>query len=68
MEERGIPSVCIYTEAFMDAAAAHFKSLGRPDMHPVPIGHPVLGVGPDELREKAEKTIDNILAILTGEE
>jgi hypothetical protein len=36
-------------------------------MQPVRIGHPVLGIGPDELREKAEGTVEKIIRQLTGE-
>ncbi len=52
----------------MAAAKTHFQAQGRPDMRPVPIKHPVLGVGPEDLRAKADETVDKIIAVLTGKE
>jgi alkanesulfonate monooxygenase SsuD/methylene tetrahydromethanopterin reductase-like flavin-dependent oxidoreductase (luciferase family) len=52
----------------MSAAVSHYKAHGRPDLRPIAIRHPVFGVSNEDLRAKADETIDKIIAALTRKE
>lgn len=66
LEDRGVPCVPVHTEVFMNSAAAHALAFGRPGFASVPIRHPIAGLDPDSVRERAEEVVDRIAAVLTG--
>lgn len=66
LEDRGIPTVPIHTEVFMNSAAIHATAFGRPDFVSVAVRHPVAGQGPDEIRARAEEVVDRVVEVLTG--
>ena len=66
LEDRGIPTVALHTEVFMNSAAAHAVAYGRPDYQSVAIRHPIAGLSPDEVNGRADEVIDRIVAQLTG--
>jgi alkanesulfonate monooxygenase SsuD/methylene tetrahydromethanopterin reductase-like flavin-dependent oxidoreductase (luciferase family) len=61
LEERGIPAVFVASEEFRQAAAAQARSLGSPD-RAVFVAHPIQDRTDEEMRELAERAVDQILA------
>lgn len=66
LESRGIPTVAIHTEAFINSAVAHGLAFGRPDYQFAAVRHPIAGLAPDEVKERAEEVVDDIVDVLTG--
>ena len=65
LEARGIPTVAIHTEVFMNSAAAHAAAYGRPDYRSVAVRHPIAGLSPEEVHVSADLIVDNIIQELT---
>ena len=68
LEDRGVPTVPIHTEVFMNSAAAHALAFGRPDFPSVAIRHPIAGLDPDGVRSRAADVVDQVAELLTGGE
>lgn len=68
LEKRGIPTVSVHTEVFMNSAEAHALAFGRPDLQAVGIRHPIAGLTPQEVDGRAEEVIDDIVGLITGRE
>lgn len=66
LEARGIPTVAIHTEVFMNSAIAHTAAFGRPDLQFVAVEHPIAAVSDDELQRRATALVDSVAAILVG--
>jgi hypothetical protein len=66
LEARGIPTVAIHTEVFMNSAIAHTAAFGRPDLRFVSVEHPIAAVSDDELRKRAIAIVDSVADLLTG--
>lgn len=66
LEARGIPTVAIHTEVFMNSAIAHTAAFGRPDLRFVSVEHPIAAVGDDELHKRAIAVVDSVADLLTG--
>lgn len=66
LEGRGIPTVAIHTEVFMNSAIAHTAAFGRPDLRFVSVEHPIAAVSDDELRRRADAIVDSVADLLTG--
>ena len=62
LEARGIPSVFVATEQFVDGADAQAKALGA-DPAAVYVEHPIQDRTPDEMREIADRAFDAIAAV-----
>lgn len=67
LEARGVPTVAIHTEVFMNSATAHTDAFGRPDLRFVSVRHPIAAVSDEELRERALAVVDSVAQLLTGE-
>ena len=66
LEDRGIPTVVMHTEAFRSAASAHIQSLGRPDFgRSVFVRHPIAALDRAAVRERVDEVVPDILAALT---
>ena len=65
LERRGIPGVFVATVEFIDAAETQAMSLGL-DTARVFTEHPIQDRTDDEMREIADKAVDEVLASLTG--
>jgi hypothetical protein len=64
LERRGIPGVFVASNAFGEAAEVQSKALGfRPAW--VLVDHPIQDRTDDEMREIADRAIDQIVAALT---
>jgi len=66
LEEQGIPSVPLATDAFRTAARVQASRLGRPDLDAVFVPHPIQDRTPAEIEERAEAVIEEVVARLTG--
>ena len=65
LEARGIPTVAIHTEVFMNSGAAHALAFGRADFEFVSVRHPIAAIPDAELRERAEEIVDSVARLLT---
>jgi len=64
-EIQGIPAVSIASTEFEDAAETQAQALGMDDAKCVFVPHPIQDATDDEMREKAEACVDEIVAALT---
>jgi len=65
LENRGIPTVVICTEPFVNSANIHSQMFGRPGFKPVHIPHPLGGLDAEQIMERAASLRDQIVAVLT---
>jgi hypothetical protein len=63
LESRGVPSVFVATEQFVDGAVAQAKALGA-DPAAVYVAHPIQDRTADEMREIADQAFDALVAQL----
>jgi hypothetical protein len=56
--------VVVASNAFMDAAEKQAAALGLPEMRRVFVPHPIQDATDDEMRDKADAIIDQIVAAL----
>jgi hypothetical protein len=66
-EDRGIPTVLLCTEPFMNSARDHAEAFGNPDYHAVRVGHPLASLRPEQARERADEALAGVIAVLTGQ-
>ena len=64
LEARGVPTVTLCTEAFMDSAAAHARAYGRPTARVVAVQHPLAALPPAAVLARAEAIIEPIISQL----
>jgi hypothetical protein len=64
LEARGVPTVTLCTEAFMDSAAAHTRAYGRPDARVVAVQHPLAALAPEAVIQRADAVVECIIAQL----
>lgn len=65
LEGKGIPTVVICTNPFLNSAHVHARTFGRTGFRPVGIPHPLGGLKPPVVKERAESILDEIVAALT---
>ena len=63
-ERNGTPSVAIMTEAFVSGATLMASALGAPGYAFAVIGHPISSATSQELKAKAEATLDQATRLL----
>jgi len=61
---RGVPTVTLCTEAFMDSAAAHARAYGRPEARVVAVQHPLAALTPEAVRQRADAVVERIITQL----
>jgi hypothetical protein len=66
-EDRGIPTVLLCTEPFMNSAREHADAFGNPDYQAVRVGHPLASLPPDQARARADAVLEQVVAVLTGQ-
>jgi hypothetical protein len=64
LEERGIPTVTLCTEEFMDSAAEHALAYGLSEARVVAVQHPLAAITPREVVARADAIIEHIIALL----
>lgn len=65
LEERGVPSVAVCTEVFFAAGKVQARVLGHSDLEPLTVPHPIQSLTPDQIRERAEGAVEELVARLT---
>ncbi len=65
LEARGVPSVFVATEEFVDGAEAQAKALGA-DPAAVYVEHPIQDRTADEMREIADRAFDALVGKLVA--
>ena len=63
-EIQGKPSVFIASSEFVDAAEAQSAALGMPQVRRVFVPHPIQDATDDEMRERADRVVDAVIAAL----
>jgi hypothetical protein len=66
LESRGVPGVFVASSEFVQAAESQSTSLGFPTVARVFTPHPIQDRTDDEMREYADKVLDEIVAAVTG--
>ena len=66
-EDRGIPTVLLCTEPFMNSAREHAEAFGSPDYQAVQVRHPLASLTPEQARARADEAIGGVIAGLTGQ-
>ena len=64
LENRGIPTVVVCTQPFLDSALIHAKTFGRIGFEPVIIPHPLGGLLPDGVAQRAASIEEDIISAL----
>ena len=64
-ELRGKPAVAIASSEFVDAAATQAAALGMQDARCVFVPHPIQDATDEEMRDKADAAIEQLLEALT---
>jgi hypothetical protein len=65
-EERQIPTAVLATEVFLNAARAQAQALGMPGFTVIGVPHPVQNLTPDEVRQRADLVIEEVVQKLTS--
>ena len=66
LERRGVPTVVVGTEPFVDEAIEQARVLGMPDYRAVLVAHPVQLLSDEEMHALADGAFDAIVARLTA--
>lgn len=67
LENRGVRTVVVHTQAFGTAAEQHIVSLGRPDYGgSVYLQHPVAALDADAIGQRVDAVMPDIVAALVG--
>jgi hypothetical protein len=65
-EDRGIPTVLLCTDPFMNSAADHAAAFGNPEYRAVRVGHPLASLPTEQAQARADEAFAQVIAILTG--
>jgi hypothetical protein len=65
-EERQIPTAVLATEAFLNAARVQAQALGMPGFTVISVPHPVQNLTPEEVQQRADYVIDEVVRKLTN--
>jgi hypothetical protein len=66
-EDRGIPTVLLCTEPFMNSAREHAEAFGNPDYQAVRVGHPLASLRPEQARDRADAALEHVVEVLIGQ-
>jgi hypothetical protein len=65
LEGRGVPSVFVASEVFVQAADAQARALGLPGAARVFVPHPIQDRTDDEMRALADEAVEDVMRALT---
>ncbi len=65
LENRGIPTVVICTEPFVNSATVHSRMFGRSNFKPLHIPHPLGGLDTEQIMKRAANLQEQIVDVLT---
>ena len=66
MEKAGVPAVTICTDIFAETAHAMAQMWGAPDYPVILTTHPLSGLTRQQLRQRAERMLEEMVTILAG--
>lgn len=66
LENAGMPTVTIITQAFRIPAASRSTSLGHPDLAVVAMAHPLASKTPEQVAADTDAVLDSVIAALLG--
>jgi len=61
LEARGVPTVTLCTDAFMDSAAAHARAYGQAEARVVAVQHPLAALAPEAVVQRADAVVERII-------
>ena len=65
-EKAGIPSITVCTDIFVESSRAIAKAWGAPDYPVIFTKHPISRLTRQQLRERAEEMLEQVVSILIG--
>ncbi|MDO8532878.1 MAG: hypothetical protein Q7T26_12080 [Dehalococcoidia bacterium] len=68
MEKRGVPTALVASTPFVDLARRNAGYQGIPDLAVVEAPHPIGGVDPKVIRQRAAAMVDKALSALVAQE
>ncbi len=66
LEKRGVPTVCVGSDAFRHQFEVEAENCGMPDLRFVYVTHPLGGIREAAVREKARASIGSVVAALVA--
>jgi hypothetical protein len=66
-EDRGIPTVLLCTEPFMNSAREHAEAFVNPDYQAVRVGHPLASLPPEQAQIRGDEALARIVGVLLGQ-
>ena len=66
LEEKGVPTAVIVTDAFLNEARVQRKALGMDELEPVVIKHPLSTLPDEEIEGRAREIIPQMKQVLLG--
>ena len=67
LEDLGLPAAAIITSEFVVEAGTQLAALGRSDLQPVVIEHPLSTLGEEQIDARADAATPEVLRTWTGE-
>ena len=65
LENRGIPTVVLCTDPFLNSAFRHANTFGRKDFWPLGFPHPLGGLKPEQVAVRASELEQAVIDVLT---
>ena len=66
LENRGVPTVVLCTDPFLNSAFRHANTFGRRDFRPLGFPHPLGGLTPDQVAVRASDLEQAVIDVLTN--
>ena len=66
-EDRGIPTVLLCTEPFMNSAREHAEAFANPDYRAVRVGHPLASLPPEQAQIRADEALARLVEVILGQ-
>jgi len=66
MEEQGVPAIAIVTAPFRNTGRAMAESWGKAGYPFLDMPHPIANLGDKELDARADRLVEQVLALLRG--
>ncbi len=65
LENRGVPTVVLCTDPFLNSAFRHASTFGRKDFLPLGFPHPLGGLTPEQVLVRANELEQAVIEVLT---
>ena len=65
LENRGVPTVVLCTDPFLNSAFRHANTFGRKDFRPLGFAHPLGGLKPEQVAVRANELEQAVIDVLT---